>query len=582
MKKNFKILCVIIAAMILANMGMTSVFAAESMTITAATVTGEAGGVVDVPVYLSENTGIAGFSFEISFDKTKLEYVSCTDPHDVFPVTVAFIPTNKDIANERGRITVTASNQGIGELEDSDADGILAVLRFNIADNVTGTIPLNITNALTVSADDITLPISVEKENGAVIIEGEPDEPDEPDEPEPPVLTYSVFFNPFSVNFTPATVGYAVPAGRTVTITSSGTGATGDLAIALSGTNANAFVLSDASLPSIPAAGGSSSFTISPISGLGAGTYAAAVTVTSPNGISAAISVTFAVQAAPPPPGDTGGGGGGGGGNTGGGTNIPSGGGDSGLPGPGGDTGNTTTQTGEDEEEGAEDEYVPFTVVEFKTHEMYIMGYGDGTIRPDANLSREEAAQILYNILGKPASSADFKLTVGDVGENRWSYPAIQYLVEQNILRGYPDDTFKPANTMTRAEFCTMLCGYLELELPENQPDEQNFTDVEGHWAWQYILAMSEKGYIAGYPDGTFRPDRHITRAEAITLLNRIQNRKPDAEAIAKLPQMYTDLPATHWAYDQMIEATLTHDYTYDEENGVENWDWTGDGNPAD
>ncbi|MCL1794958.1 MAG: S-layer homology domain-containing protein [Oscillospiraceae bacterium] len=519
MKRNFKIFGAAIAALVLAIMVIIPAFAADSMKITVGTVTAKAGDTVDVPVYLSGNPGIAGFSFDVTFDKAKLEYLGCTEAKEVFPVTVAFIPTNKDIANQNGKVSVTASNKGAGGLENSHDDGKLAVLRFKIANNVAGTIPLNLTSAMAANADDITIIISVEKVSGAINIESAGGPSTEPTTEDPGDTTEPTTEDPGD-NTEPTTED---PGDNTEPTTQDP---------------------GDNTEPTTPTPGDNNQ-------GGGSG---------------------------------SGGGGGGGGGGS------PSGGG-----GGGGsivaDNNNTATESsgGEIGDENNEPTTEPAVeVVEVvegnetplfdllllsKTHEKYITGYENGTVRPDASLTREVAAQMLYNILGSPESTSGFKLKFGDVGESRWSHPAIAYLVEQNVLKGYPDGSFKPAETMTRAEFCTMLCSFMKLALPENQPDDMKFSDLEGHWAWKYIIAMSEKGYIQGYLDGTFGPDRQITRAEAITFINRIMGRRPDFAAIAELGLIYSDLNAEHWAYRQIIEAMVTHDYEYDEAGENEIWE---------
>jgi Leucine-rich repeat (LRR) protein len=198
-------------------------------------------------------------------------------------------------------------------------------------------------------------------------------------------------------------------------------------------------------------------------------------------------------------------------------------------------------------------------------HAPYITGLPGSRVAPDAPLTREQAAVILYRILGEQYAKYDG--IYPDVDENRWSAAAIAYVSAQGIMQGYSDGTFRPAGNITRAEFAAVLVRMKSY----GQSETAAFTDAIGHWANGYIGAASDNGLMNGYPDGSFKPNGHITRAEAMTAINRMLGRVPDAEAIAKYTNPYIDLSPTHWAYAQIIEATVEHDAVY--ENGVEAWE---------
>jgi Leucine-rich repeat (LRR) protein len=198
-------------------------------------------------------------------------------------------------------------------------------------------------------------------------------------------------------------------------------------------------------------------------------------------------------------------------------------------------------------------------------HEPYIAGLPGNLSAPDAPLTREQAAVILHRIAGEPYAKYDSQFP--DVTKARWSSAAIAYMAEQGIMLGYPDGRFAPEDNITRAEFAALLVRYKGYEPARTE----KFPDAADNWANGYIGAADLNGLMHGLPDGSFGPDRHISRAEVITAINRMLGRFPDEAAAARLPNPYKDLPETHWAYAQIIEATTAHDAVY--ENGVEVWE---------
>jgi Leucine-rich repeat (LRR) protein len=179
----------------------------------------------------------------------------------------------------------------------------------------------------------------------------------------------------------------------------------------------------------------------------------------------------------------------------------------------------------------------------------FISGYPDKTVRPDGALTREEAAQILYNILGT-ADTVPYNGRYTDMDGERWSAKAVEYLSELGHITGYPDGSFRPAGQITRAEFVALLCRFLGIPAAEG---EAGFGDTAGHWARGYIASATEKGYVTGYPGGTFKPNNGITRAEAVVILCRVYRRVPDRGKLTTNP--FADLDPTHWAYWEILEA---------------------------
>ena len=193
-------------------------------------------------------------------------------------------------------------------------------------------------------------------------------------------------------------------------------------------------------------------------------------------------------------------------------------------------------------------------------HKAYIFGYPNGTVRPKGSITRAEAAAMLSRLLNIEAMGSAEKPNFTDT-ESAWYNKAINAVVARGIMKGYPDGRFKPNAPITRAEFTQMISTI------DNKPyGEAVFTDVAGHWAERAIGSEYQAKRITGYPDGSFRPNANITRAEAAVILNKIFERNYDASSILKCknPQMinrFTDLQETFWGYKDMVEATNTHEY---------------------
>lgn len=199
---------------------------------------------------------------------------------------------------------------------------------------------------------------------------------------------------------------------------------------------------------------------------------------------------------------------------------------------------------------------------EHPTHIGYIKGYPDGSVRPDGKITREEVTTILYRITNheyeKPfIESGDI---FPDVELGRWSAHDIEYMADKNIIEGYPDGEFKPSNNLTRAEFAALICRFTKL----NDPLTDNpFNDLDSsHWAYQYILCLGKSGLINGYEDGSFRGENEITRAEVMTVVNKLLGRTPFDVYVKSLDfNPFTDLYKDFWYYTDVLEATVTHNY---------------------
>lgn len=147
-----------------------------------------------------------------------------------------------------------------------------------------------------------------------------------------------------------------------------------------------------------------------------------------------------------------------------------------------------------------------------------LIGYEDGTFKPDKNITREEASKIISEYIGNSEVPESEKLS--DI-EDRWSTKFIKHLVSKGIVTGYTDGTFKPEKNITRAEFATIVCRYLESEglMEGADTSEVNLWDIESNWAKEYIKKVAAKGYINGYPNGSFKPNNLITRAEVSAII---------------------------------------------------------------
>ena len=213
-------------------------------------------------------------------------------------------------------------------------------------------------------------------------------------------------------------------------------------------------------------------------------------------------------------------------------------------------------------------------------HFAYVIGYPDGKVHPEGNISRAETATIFFRLL--KADIRDGNLTAdndfSDVSDGQWHNKAISTMAKLGIVKGRRADRFDPDASITRAEFAA-ICARFNTKPVENSG---SFSDISGHWAENEIERAAAFGWISGYPDGTFRPDARITRAEAMTMINRVLCRMPQSESDL-LDSMVTwpDNKPSDWHYLAVQEATNSHDFDRQGEVG-ESWtkltsvpDWT-------
>lgn len=203
-------------------------------------------------------------------------------------------------------------------------------------------------------------------------------------------------------------------------------------------------------------------------------------------------------------------------------------------------------------------------------HIAYIYGLPDGTVQPQANISRAEVAVIFFRLLTEEArkENATTEHSFVDVADGEWYTEAVATLAAMGILKGRGDNRFDPMATIARAEFAAIAARF-DSEVYDG-PDL--FPDIEGHWAGMEINRAAQKGWVRGDGNGLFRPDAPITRAEAVTLINRVLERTPDVDVL--LPGMKTfpdNADPTAWYYIAIQEAANGHTYTKDKA-GDETW----------
>lgn len=222
-----------------------------------------------------------------------------------------------------------------------------------------------------------------------------------------------------------------------------------------------------------------------------------------------------------------------------------------------------------------------------KDHYGYIIGYpvdyytGQPTtdqtkkpVRPEGKITRAEVATIYFRMLTDESRTKFWSQSSGysDVKTGDWFNNAVSTLSKAGIIAGYEDGSFKPNGYITRAEFATIAARFFDV----TYNGKDLFPDISGHWAKDYINQAANKGFVNGYEDGTFKPDRNITRAEAVTLVNRTLDRHPDKNHFTKDMLVWPDnMDQTKWYYADMQEATNSHTYQMKENSDktkYENW----------
>lgn len=203
-----------------------------------------------------------------------------------------------------------------------------------------------------------------------------------------------------------------------------------------------------------------------------------------------------------------------------------------------------------------------------RDHYAYIIGYPDGDVHPQGNITRAEVATIFFRLLRDPVRTQYWSQTndYPDVAFNKWYNNAISTLSNMGIICGYPDGTFRPDAPITRAELTKIAAGFFSDPRVAATYDGR-FSDVHGaEWYISYLMTALEEGLIEGYPDGSFRPNRPITRAETCTIVNRTLGRKPEKDHLLPESDMINwpdNINRNIWYYAQMQEATNSHDYRW-------------------
>lgn len=193
-------------------------------------------------------------------------------------------------------------------------------------------------------------------------------------------------------------------------------------------------------------------------------------------------------------------------------------------------------------------------------HYAYLLGYENGTVRPNGSISRAEVATVLFRLLRDDVRTQNLTKdnAYSDVPDTAWYAAAVSTLSKMGIISGYPDGTFRPNAPITRAEFAAMIARFDETAKSADTP----FTDISGHWAENAIGKAYGNGWIKGSSKTVFCPESNLTRAETATLLNRVLHRLPEKESDLLANQIvWPDNPETFWGYLAIQEATNSHEY---------------------
>lgn len=216
-------------------------------------------------------------------------------------------------------------------------------------------------------------------------------------------------------------------------------------------------------------------------------------------------------------------------------------------------------------------------------HFAYIVGYPNGNVEPNGNITRAEVATIFFRLLTEEVRTANSTQSnsLSDVTRGQWFNHAVSTLSSMGIVKGHNDGTFAPNAPITRAEFAAIAARFDD----KNTDTSSKFTDIASHWAKNEIGIAANKGWINGYPDSTFRPNQYITRAEAMTLVNRVLNRLPEnsSDLLDSMIKWPDNSDASAWYYLAVQEATNSHAYSdKSKDDKYEKWttirdarDWT-------
>ena len=207
-----------------------------------------------------------------------------------------------------------------------------------------------------------------------------------------------------------------------------------------------------------------------------------------------------------------------------------------------------------------------------KDHYAYIIGYGNNDVRPQNNITRAEVATIFFRLLTDETREANMTKSnsYNDVKDGDWFCCAVSTLSKMGIIKGYEDGSFKPNDPISRAEFAAIAARFD----PDGDKTPATFADVTSHWAKDEISIAANHGWIKGYEDGSFKPDQKITRAETMTLVNRVLNRLPETkDDLHKDMKTWVDnMDETAWYYLAVQEATNSHYFKNKTSTKFEQW----------
>ena len=207
--------------------------------------------------------------------------------------------------------------------------------------------------------------------------------------------------------------------------------------------------------------------------------------------------------------------------------------------------------------------------LETEDHNAYLTGYPDSTFGADRNMTRAEVAQMFYSLLKN--KNVMITTSFSDVSNDAWYATAVKTMASLGMMSGYPDGTFRPDEPITRAEFATVALAFAY------EPDNArcSYLDVStSAWYYTYVAQATTYGWIGGYPDGTFRPNNSITRVEVCVIVNNMLGRTPDEDYIDRNEDElvnFVDLSDRYWGYYTIMEATNGHEYTGNYSN--ETWE---------
>lgn len=203
------------------------------------------------------------------------------------------------------------------------------------------------------------------------------------------------------------------------------------------------------------------------------------------------------------------------------------------------------------------------------THRSYMSGYPDGSFKPEKGISRAELAAVLVRILPQKASATSNARNLSDLAKPFWATESINIALDQGWMKGTAAGAFHPDKLVTRAELAQVAYNIRNEEWSGvSSPTSTAFSDVKAHWGAKAIAAAASNGIVEGYVDGSFKPNNVVTRAEAATLLNRLLDRIPGK--VGEQP-LWPDVPTSHWAYKNIMEASVTHQYNRSDD-GTELW----------